>query len=149
MEKPAGKKRRELEEWFKGPEGLQALFRGRVLAFDEQAALIWARLMSQGTQAGRPRSAFDRVVAAIGEANDCVVVTDNEKHFPGVKLLNPPSAISGLKLGPNGTRTAETSNRKLSENMVSRDGVEPPTSAFSGPHTEDLIASHKYGNITP
>jgi hypothetical protein len=27
--------------------------------------------------------------AAIGEANDCVAVTDNEKHFPGVNLLNP------------------------------------------------------------
>jgi len=78
LEKAAGKKRRELEEWFKGPEGPHALFRGRVLAFDEQAALIWARLMSQGTQAGRPRSAFDMVVAAIGEAN-----------FPGANLLNP------------------------------------------------------------
>jgi hypothetical protein len=89
LEKPSGKKRRELEEWFKGPEGPQALFRGRVLAFDEQAALIWARLMSLGTHAGRPRSAFDMVVAAIGEANECVVVTDNEKHFPGVNLLNP------------------------------------------------------------
>ena len=59
------------------------------MAFDEQAALIWARLMSLGTHAGRPRSAFDMVVAAIGEANECVVVTDNEKHFPGVNLLNP------------------------------------------------------------
>ena len=54
LEKPSGKKRRELEEWFKGTEGPQALFRGRVLAFDEEAALIWARLMSQGTHAGRP-----------------------------------------------------------------------------------------------
>ena len=89
LEKPSGKKRRELEEWFKGPEGPQALFRGRVLAFDEETALIWARLMSQATHAGRPRSALDMVVAAIGEANDCVVVTDNEKHFPGVNLLNP------------------------------------------------------------
>ena len=89
LEKPAGKKRRELEEWFKGPEGPQALFRGRVMAFDEQAALIWARLMSQGTHAGHPRSAFDMVVAAIAETNDFTVVTDNEKNFPGVKLLNP------------------------------------------------------------
>jgi predicted nucleic acid-binding protein len=29
------------------------------------------------------------IVAAIAEANDCVVVTDNERHFPGVRLLNP------------------------------------------------------------
>ena len=87
--KPMGKKRRELEDWFKGPEGPQALFRGRVLAFDEKAALIWARLMTEGTAAGRPRSALDMVVASIAEANDCVVVTDNEKHFSGVNILNP------------------------------------------------------------
>ena len=89
LAKPMGKKRRELEDWFKGPEGPQALFRGRVLAFDEKAALIWARLMTEGTAAGRPRSALDMVVASIAEANDCVVVTDNEKHFSGVNILNP------------------------------------------------------------
>ena len=37
LEKPAGKKRRELERWFSGPEGPQALFAGRVLPFDEKA----------------------------------------------------------------------------------------------------------------
>jgi hypothetical protein len=89
LEKPAGKKRKELEGWFAGPEGPQALFRGRLLAFDEKAALVWGRLMSEGTSAGRPRSALDMVVAAIAEANDCIVVTDNEKHFPGIDLLNP------------------------------------------------------------
>ena len=87
--KPIGKKRRELEEWFAGPEGPQALFAGRVLPFDEKAALVWARLMSEGTAAGQPRSAFDMVVAAIAEANNCVVVTDNEKHFPAGNVLNP------------------------------------------------------------
>jgi predicted nucleic acid-binding protein len=89
LEKPAGKKRKELEQWFSGPEGPQALFRGRVLLFDERAALVWARFMSEGTATGHPRSAFGMLVAAIAEANDCVVVTDNEKHFPGVRLLNP------------------------------------------------------------
>ena len=38
LEKPAGKKRKELERWFSGPEGPQALFAGRVLPFDEKAA---------------------------------------------------------------------------------------------------------------
>ncbi len=37
LEKPAGKKRRELEDWFAGPERPQALFAGRVLPFDEAA----------------------------------------------------------------------------------------------------------------
>jgi predicted nucleic acid-binding protein len=89
LEKPTGKKRRELAEWFKGPGGPHALFRGRVHAFNEAAALIWARLMAGGTAPGRPRSGFDMVVAAVAEVNDCVVVTDNEKHFTGVKILNP------------------------------------------------------------
>jgi toxin FitB len=89
LEKPAGEKHKELEEWFAGPEGPQALFRGRVLAFDEKAALVWSRLMSEGTSAGRPRSALDMVVAATAEANGCLVVRDNERHFPGIDLLNP------------------------------------------------------------
>jgi predicted nucleic acid-binding protein len=59
LEKPAGKKRRELERWFSGPEGPQALFGGRVLPFDEKASLIWARLMADGTAKGRPRSPLD------------------------------------------------------------------------------------------
>jgi predicted nucleic acid-binding protein len=68
LEKPTGKKRRQL---------------------GEPASLIWARLMSEGTAAGRPRNALDMVIAATAEANDCILVTDNEKHFPGIKILNP------------------------------------------------------------
>ena len=89
LEKPAGKKRRELERWFSGPEGPQALFAGRVLPFDEKAGLVWGRLMAEGTATGRPRSALDMIIAAIAEANDCVVVTDNEKDFAGIRILNP------------------------------------------------------------
>jgi predicted nucleic acid-binding protein len=89
LEKPKGKKRALLEAWFTGPEGPQTLFAGRVLPFDEKAALIWARLMADGTAKGRPRSALDTIIAAIAEANDCVVATDNEKDFAGLKFVNP------------------------------------------------------------
>ena len=89
LEKPAGKKRRELERWFSGPEGPQALLAGRVLAFDEKAGLIWARLMADGTAKGRPRSPLDLIIAAVAEANDCVVVTENDKDFAGLKIVNP------------------------------------------------------------
>ena len=95
LEKPVGKKRRELEAWFSGPEGPQALFRNRLLPFDENAALIWGHLMAAGTTAGRPRSALDMVIAAIAQSNNCVLVTDNEKHFPGIDLLNPLRGASG------------------------------------------------------
>ncbi len=89
LEKPKGKKRDQLEAWFAGSDGPQSLFSGRVLPFDERAALAWARLMSEGRIAGRPRSDLDMIVAAIAEVNDCLVVTDNEKHFPGIVVLNP------------------------------------------------------------
>jgi predicted nucleic acid-binding protein len=89
LEKPAGKRRDQLEDWFLGPEGPQALFAGRVLPFDEGAALIWARLMADGKAKGMPRSGLDTIVAAVAEANSCVVVTDNEKDFAGVQVLNP------------------------------------------------------------
>ena len=89
LEKAAGKRRDQLEAWFAGRDGPQALFAGRVLAFDEAAALIWARLMAAGKAQGRPRSALDTIIGAIAEANGCVVVTDNEKDFAGIKLINP------------------------------------------------------------
>jgi predicted nucleic acid-binding protein len=89
LEKPAGKKRRELERWFSGPEGPQALFAGRVLSFDEKAGLVWARMMADGTAQGRPRSPLDTIIAAIAEANECVIVSDNENDFVGMKVLNP------------------------------------------------------------
>lgn len=88
LEKPSGKKRTQLERWFSGPEGPQALFADRVLPFDEKAALIWARLMAEGRTSGRV-SALDMIIAAVAEANDCVIVTDNVKHFAGLKIVNP------------------------------------------------------------
>jgi predicted nucleic acid-binding protein len=89
LEKPAGRKRRALELWFAGSEGPHALFAGRVLPFDVKAALIWALLMAEGFRTGRPRSPLDMIVAAVAEANDCVIATDNERDFAGVKTVNP------------------------------------------------------------
>ena len=89
LEKPAGQKRELLEIWFSGPEGPQALFAGRILSFDDRAALIWARLMAEGKSSGRPRNGLDMIVAAVALANGCIVVTDNEKDFPGLEIINP------------------------------------------------------------
>lgn len=89
LEKPPSQRRDALEAWFSGPEGPQALFAGRILSFDDKAGLIWARLMAEGKAAGRPRSALDMIIAAVAVANDCVVVTNNEKDFVGLDLINP------------------------------------------------------------
>lgn len=89
LEKPAGRRRDELEAWFAGVEGPSALFAGRILPFDEKAGLIWGRLMADGKARGRPRSGLDMIVAAVAEANGCVVVTDNVRDFEGLTTLNP------------------------------------------------------------
>jgi toxin FitB len=89
LEKPRGKKRDELDQWFSGPEGPQALFAGRILPFDDKAGMIWARLMADGRLAGRPRSGLDMIIAAVADANACIVVTDNAKDFRELEVINP------------------------------------------------------------
>jgi hypothetical protein len=90
LEIAAGRRRRELERWFSGPDGPQRLFEGRILPFDLRPAIEWAQIMAEGTAAGRPRSAVDMIIAAVAAANDCVVVTANERHFQGaVDFINP------------------------------------------------------------
>jgi predicted nucleic acid-binding protein len=90
LELARGRRRNALERWFAGREGPQALFQGRILPFDEKAAIEWGRIMAEGRGTGRSRSPLDMIIAAIAVANDCVVVTANERHFAGaVELLNP------------------------------------------------------------
>jgi predicted nucleic acid-binding protein len=89
LQMPRGRKRELLDAWFSGPEGPPVLFAGRILPFDEKAGLIWARLMADGKIAGRPRSGLDMVIAAVAGANECVVVTDNERDFSGIQIFNP------------------------------------------------------------
>jgi toxin FitB len=60
-----------------------------VLPFDEPAASTWARLLAHGQAKGRPRSPFDTIIAAVAEANGCAVVTDNERNFADIEIINP------------------------------------------------------------
>lgn len=95
LEMPSGRRRRNLEAWFAGAEGPSVLFSGRVLPFDEPAAMEWARIMAAGTAAGRPRSPIDMIIASTASVNGCVVVTANERHFQGVvEFLNPSRTVS-------------------------------------------------------
>ncbi|TLY59051.1 MAG: type II toxin-antitoxin system VapC family toxin [Gammaproteobacteria bacterium] len=56
---------------------------------EKPAGKNWARLMAEGTVRGQPRSALDMIIASIAEANDCIVVTDNEQHCAGLRVINP------------------------------------------------------------
>lgn len=51
--------------------------------------MAWARLMAEGKAAGRRRRGLDMIIAAVAEANECAVVTDNERDFAGLKIINP------------------------------------------------------------
>lgn len=84
-----GQKRTALETWFAGPDGPSRLFAGRIFPFDDRAALIWARIMVDGKSRGLTLNPTDMMIAAIAEANDCTVVTANERDFPTVEIVNP------------------------------------------------------------
>ncbi len=83
------KKRNALEAWFLWPEGPREIFSGGILWFDDKAALIWVRLMAEGKAAVRPRTALDIIIAAVAGANNCIVITDNEKDFAAFEIFNP------------------------------------------------------------
>lgn len=92
LQTPQGRKRKALADWFVGAQGPQALFAGRILSFDTKAGMIWSELMAQGKSIGKPRSALDMIIAAVADANGCVVVTDNERDFVGLNFVNPMRA---------------------------------------------------------
>ena len=94
LEMPPGRRRTRLEAWFGGPDGPSALFSGRVLPFDERAGIVWAQLMADGKARGRSRNALDTIIAATARANDCIVVTDNEKDFIDLGFINPVRGAS-------------------------------------------------------
>ena len=56
---------------------------------DEKAGLLWARLMAEGKISGRPRSGLDMIIAAVAGANKCIPVTDNERDFAELEIVNP------------------------------------------------------------
>ena len=92
LQLPVGRRRREREAWFAGPEGPPLLFAHRVLSFDTATASVWARLMAEGHAGGRSRSAMDMIIAATAVVHDCVVVTANERHFHDVVAFINPTA---------------------------------------------------------
>ncbi|OEC97332.1 MULTISPECIES: PIN domain-containing protein [unclassified Rhizobium] len=86
---PTGRKRDDLEAWFLGGQGPLTYFAGRILSFDENAALIWAQLMADGRTMGRQRDPMDMLIASVAVANECVIATHNEDDFWGLDIINP------------------------------------------------------------
>lgn len=68
-----------------------ALFAGRILAFDSDAASFYAEIFAQRYAVGRPISQADCQIAAIARSYDASIATRNVSDFEGVEieLINP------------------------------------------------------------
>lgn len=66
-------------------------FAGRVLPFDQEAALHYAAIIERRRAIGRPLEGFDGLIAAIAAAAGFAVATRNTADFEdcGIPLVNP------------------------------------------------------------
>lgn len=64
---------------------------GRIMAFNEQSALIYGELMGSSSRHGRPMSAQDGMIAAITRVHAGKLATRNVRDFEhaGVDVVNP------------------------------------------------------------
>ncbi len=85
---PESKRRSELSSWL---QQLETGFEDRILAFDQNASVIWAQMTVQAEAQGKPMAAFDSIIAATARAYGCRLVTRNVGDFvnAGIDLLNP------------------------------------------------------------
>ena len=82
-------KKDRLTRWIE--EDLTAQFQNRILPFDQDAAVIWGKIMGDGDKTGRPKSMADAQIAAVAKRHGLTLVTRNTKDFEemDVGLVNP------------------------------------------------------------
>lgn len=86
---PAGKRRAQLQSMMASQ--VLPLFAGRILAFDQNAAVAFARVNATAQAAGNAIDFSDGAIAAIAATHGFIVATRNERDFrgTGVEILNP------------------------------------------------------------
>ena len=86
---PQSRRREHYESWITG--ALARQFQGRILDFDQEAAVIWGQLLADGDRSGRTRSPLDAQIAATALRHGLAVATRNVRDFEGLELdlLNP------------------------------------------------------------
>ena len=86
---PYGRRRHGLSE--AAARVFATLFTERILAFDSDAANIYAEIFAQQQIQGRPMSQFDCQIAAIARSQEASIATRNITDFEGVgvELINP------------------------------------------------------------
>lgn len=85
---PAGARKDRLAQAL---DALLALFPGRILAFDQDAARRYAEMAVTARAAGRPLPTTDGYIAATAASRNFAVATRNTAHFAdtGVELIDP------------------------------------------------------------
>lgn len=85
---PAGARRDRLAQAL---DALLALFPGRILAFDQDAARRYAEMAVVARAVGRPLPTTDGYIAATAASRSFAVATRNTQHFAdtGVELIDP------------------------------------------------------------
>ncbi len=78
-------RRRVYERWIE--EDLLKQFDGRVLPFDQGAAIIWGEIMGDGDRTGRTRAAADARIAAVARRHNLTLATRNLKDFESMKVV--------------------------------------------------------------
>lgn len=86
---PTGMRRRRLQSIAEAI--FEEDFRGRILAFDANAAVEYAALVLEREAEGRPISMADAQIAAICRVANCALATRNSRdfEFTGVSIINP------------------------------------------------------------
>jgi len=82
--KPDGKRRRELEREF---SFVVEDYQGAIFVFDEAAAMDWGLLMAEARN--HPLPYEDSLIGAIARSAGLIVITRNNKHFPGCETVDP------------------------------------------------------------
>jgi len=76
---PAGRRRRQLDEWLRGELALR--FEGRIVLIDGAVADEWGRLVARQEARGKPITAMDGLIAATAQVHSLTLVTRNATDF--------------------------------------------------------------------
>ena len=82
-------KRERFKRWIE--HDLASQFDGRILPFDQEAAVIWGEIMGDGDRFGRPKPMADAQIAAVARRHKLTLVTRNTRDFTemNVGILDP------------------------------------------------------------
>lgn len=86
---PDGKRKSNLAQ--EVVEAIEDLFENRIMPFDADSAIVYAKMMVELKKAGKPISIFDAQMAAIARCNRFAVATRDTRPFIecGLDVINP------------------------------------------------------------